>query len=210
MTDSIACLIPAYLKDSEMINVNVTDMEGYFTYVNKTFQERFSFISDNFIGFNSMDTVYEADHQTCINTVQQCFLNPKTPIRVQLRKYVNDYDNFEWTDWEFSVLFNLRGCPVGILCVGYSITEQKNLIQKLISKNQMLESVAQSQAHQLRGPITSLQMLINMLNRNKDSIKKEELALLAVGLLNVDESILKIINMTVDTVQKLNEKSIGQ
>jgi len=206
MTHSIDDLIPKYLKESTILNVNATDMTGNFIYVNESFQERFSFITDDFMGFYSMKTIYQKDHDACIEAVERCFANPNTPARVKLRKPLDGYDKYEWTDWEFSPLFDAEGQPLGVLCVGYAITEQQILIKKLRNSNIMLEKVAQSQAHQLRGPITSLQMILTMLKNNKDVVNEKDLDLLSKALVNVDESIKAIINITVKDKQNVLKK----
>ena len=85
-----------------MLNVNVTDMEGYFIYVNTVFEERFKFITNKFLGYYSMDTIYHEDHEVCTKAVMECIENPLVPVKVELRKPLNNADTFEWTEWEFS------------------------------------------------------------------------------------------------------------
>ncbi len=207
MSEQIADLIPTYLRESEIFNVYVTDMKGYFTYVNKTFQKRFSFINEDLLGVFSLETVCGEDHESCERAVEQCFANPHVPAKVQLRKQIDKGGDYEWTDWEFSLLYNKSGQPIGVLCVGYAITEQKNLIKKLLQKNAALTKVAQAHAHVLRGPLTTLLMAIGLVKRKKEAIAEREIKILLESASKLDESIHTIVNLTIEDQEKTMEEN---
>jgi PAS domain S-box-containing protein len=113
--------LPHYLIHSQLYYVVVVGMDGCYMYVNDCFRQRFSFITDEFIGKHSYIAIYHEDHAKCDAAVQECFANPTKPVRLILRKPDTTVDDFYWTQWEFSVLEN-NGEVIGILCIGHDMT----------------------------------------------------------------------------------------
>ncbi|WP_027003994.1 PAS domain-containing protein [Hugenholtzia roseola] len=118
-----AAFVPDYLKDSNLYSVVVTDLDGNYVFVNNFFKKRFSFLQSSFIGESSLTAIYEEDHLRCRETVALCFQNPDKTIRVRLRKPDTTPDDFYWTEWEFSVLKDENRQPLGVMCIGYDLTE---------------------------------------------------------------------------------------
>lgn len=134
-------LIPNYLKNSGVYYALVTDLQGNYTYVNTLFKQRYAFITDNFIGKSSFIAIYEADHPQCLKTVEACMEDMDAVHFTQLRKPKTSLDDFYWTDWEFSVLKDEHGVPVGIFCLGKDATEfeiAKNSALQLTKKIELI------------------------------------------------------------------------
>jgi len=196
--------IPDFLKESRIFNVNATDMQGNFIYVNDLFAKRFSFITKNFIGFPSLKTVYPADHNACYKAVEACLTPPFKPVKVQLRKPLKDTKEVEWTDWEFSVLFNDDNEPFGVLCVGYAITHLKQSLKKLQLQNEQITKIAQQQAHQIRGPISTLLMALEVFKMKGKHSDESKISLLHQAAHQTDDSIKQIVEEYIDNIRKAN------
>lgn len=123
MDEKFQNLIPDYLHRSQTYSVVITDLEGRYVYVNELFQKRFRFISEDFIGKPAFLAIYPEDHAVCLQAVERCLANPDEIVKIDLRKPDTSEKDFYWTSWEFSVLKNPTGEPIGILCLGHDITE---------------------------------------------------------------------------------------
>ncbi|TAE71646.1 MAG: PAS domain S-box protein [Bacteroidetes bacterium] len=137
----IAKLIPTYLRNSSVYYALVTDLNGNYTYVNPLFQNRYSFVCDDFIGKPSFIAIYEGDQLECLKTVEACLRDIDSIQFVQLRKPNTSLEDFYWTDWEFSVLKDENNAPVGIFCLGKDATEfelAKKTAVKLTEKIELI------------------------------------------------------------------------
>ncbi len=103
-----------------------TDLEGKITFTNELFNQRFGFDAKTIIGRNSLETIVEADHQACIDTVMKCLQNPGQVFRVLLRKPDGD-KGYLWTDWDFFALIDENGQPEAIQCIGVDVTDLHKL-----------------------------------------------------------------------------------
>lgn len=138
--------VPKYLHCSNQNYVIITDLNGFYMYVNPLFQQRFKHVTLNFIGTHSFNSICEKDHELCFNTVKLCLENPDQVFSVILRK--PNYDQSElWTRWEFSVLEDKNTQQkIGIFCIGQDCTENiqtRNEIKTLKYKiNHIIESIS--------------------------------------------------------------------
>ncbi|MFY8187190.1 MAG: hypothetical protein ACOVLC_04455 [Flavobacterium sp.] len=60
-TDIIQKLLPSWIVNSSTYSVSVTDLDGKYLFVNQVFYNRFSFISQNFIGQPFEITMHKDD-----------------------------------------------------------------------------------------------------------------------------------------------------
>ena len=142
--NDIKNLLPEFLLNSETYSLVITDLEGYYIFVNNIFRKNFSFISDDFIGLHSFVTIYPEDHPICLQAVEECFANPEKIVKVQLRKPETNQNYFYWTQWEFSVFKDQNQQPIGILCLGSDITETKRHFTQIEQQEYMLRAIYQS------------------------------------------------------------------
>lgn len=122
--------LPHYLIHSQLYYVAIVGLDGCYMYVNDCFRQRFSFITDEFIGKHSYLTVYQEDYGKCNKAMQDCFANPNQPTNIILRKPSTTTNDFFWTEWEFSVLKNTEQSIIGVLCIGHDITDSQRLSQQ--------------------------------------------------------------------------------
>lgn len=189
--------IPDFLKSSGVFTVAITDLKGVYTYVNDHFRKRFAYLGTEFIGSHSMDSIYEEDHARCQAAVKLCMRSPERAQAVRLRKPLNSQGDFEWTQWEFSLMVNSLEEAEGILCVGHEITALKRAHEKLEANRRQLEQIAYRQVHQLRGPVSSLMMLLETLGNepNRGELSDYLEMLQEVGV-RIDDAIRDIVDLT--------------
>lgn len=121
--------IPAYLQESHLVRVCITDLEGRFVYVNKCFSNRFAYITEDFLGKPFEISVAQQDLAKCHAVVSKCIQAPDQIFEVDLRKPKADGLGHIWIKWEFSLL-QIDNQPAGIRCIGQDITtERKQEVQ---------------------------------------------------------------------------------
>jgi PAS domain S-box-containing protein len=111
------------LLDSQTNYVVRTDMHGNYTYVNKSFTERFG-VSTELLGHSIMHTVHPDDAHKCYQAVEYCLNNRGSVAAIELRKPLSDGSYID-TEWEFLAIFNQHGEPQEIQCVGRDLTAQR-------------------------------------------------------------------------------------
>lgn len=117
------------LHQSSSFYVLKVSMEGKYTYVNKAFAEKFSFIAPSLIGMPFEVTLHPDDLPACQETSYACIANPDKIIPVRLRKPNADGSYF-LSSYEFSAVRNGAGDVAEILCMGYDITETDKAYQE--------------------------------------------------------------------------------
>lgn len=194
-------LIPNWLANSDLIVVAITDMKGNYTYVNKHFQERFSWLSDDLIGLPSALTIHPDDMEICLKAVQECIKYPGKSVRVEIRKPQNKPERYQWTAWEFTLLQDINSVHIGILCLGKDITEVKNLTKKIAEKDNLIFNMTYAQCHDIRGPVASMKGLLELIDFSiSEDIQMvgKYCSYLKEALNKLDNSIKKIVTMGED------------
>ena len=190
--------LPDWIANSRIIAVAMTDMKGDYIYVNRHFHERFFWLSDNLIGKPSSLTIHPDDLQKCDEAVQKCIINPGEFVSVELRKPIGGSENYEWTEWEFSLFQGSSGEPIGILCIGHDITDTKYLLSEVAKKNEVIFKMTHAQAHNIRGPVASMKGLVELIiSNNGEDIESlmQYCSFLQESLDKLDEAINKIVNI---------------
>jgi PAS domain S-box-containing protein len=137
----IESLIPSYLVKSSLFSVVVIDLGGKYVFINDFFKKRFSFLQSKFIGESSLVAIHPEDHAFCLESVAKCFENPEKSVRVQLRKLDTSPNDFSWTEWEFSLLKDAQKKPVGVICIGYDLTETERVSRLAQEFAQKVETI---------------------------------------------------------------------
>lgn len=138
--DEFASLIPEALQQSRTLSVLVADLEGKYVYVNEAHRQRCRFALDEFYGADVLITIHPDDHEKCRVAVRQCLSDPTEPVRVILRK-PERAGSYSVSDWEFSVVNDSNGAPIGILCIGQDMTEAEANARRLKCFYEKLASV---------------------------------------------------------------------
>ncbi|MGY6563076.1 MAG: PAS domain S-box protein [Luteibaculaceae bacterium] len=117
-------LIPDALRNSKMLQVVATDLEGKYIYCSPSFTEKFSFLSNNFIGQLFQLSIHPDDVEKSNQASHKLIVGETQIERLQIRKPSYVLGNYHWTDWEFRLLLDNSGQTLGILCIGFEITEK--------------------------------------------------------------------------------------
>ena len=190
--------IPEWIENSKLIAVAITDMKGNYTYVNRHFNDLFFWLIDDPIGKSSTLTIHPDDVEKCQIAVEECIKNPDSFVSVEIRKPIGNADNYEWTEWEFSLLKGIDGEPLGIFCLGYDITNTKHLGRELLKKDNLILKMNQVQSHDIRGPIASMKGLVDLIVSNDGQdieLMKKYSSYLKVSLDKLDSVIHRIVKM---------------
>lgn len=116
------------ILDMDGLYIIRTDINGNYTYGNKTFLRTFV-ANDDFIGKSGLTHIIEEDHHLAYQTVLQCLEVPGKVVSVYLRK-PSLLGAILWTKWEFMAIVDDDGNPTEIQCVGLNLTKEKELEQK--------------------------------------------------------------------------------
>ncbi len=165
--EELAKLLPPYLLRSQSYSVVITDLEGKYIFVNELFKKRFSFIAADFIGLAFQCTIYEEDVEKCNQAAAYCIMHPNETVSLVLRKPEKDFLGFYWTSWEFSLFKDQNGQSIGILCIGYDITEKAVIQEYLAYSESKLKAILDSS--ESGNLLVSPELKILVLNR---TIKK--------------------------------------
>lgn len=110
------------LQSSKTFYAVITDIKGNYVYANELFLERFSFITNDFVGLPFESTIHKDDIERCNAVAWTCMQDLSARVAVTVRKPVRDYTGFYLTQWEFSAIAE-DGVPIGMFCMGYDVTE---------------------------------------------------------------------------------------
>ena len=119
--------IPSYLQKSDKFYAVITDMIGSYAYVNDLFKKKFAFVADDFVGLPLSVAMHEDDNSQCNEAVEKLLKAPDSIVAVRVRKPSDINGGFFWSDWEFSIVKNEQGEPIGVLCVGVDSSEKELL-----------------------------------------------------------------------------------
>jgi PAS domain S-box-containing protein len=112
-----------------------TDLEGYFTYVNPAFQNKFGY-RGKIVGTFSMDTIIPEDHEKTYQMVEDCLSQPGKMVPVEIRK-PNPDGGYYINHWEFVAITDLEGNPTEIQGVGYDITDRSRYEWRIKNLNEL-------------------------------------------------------------------------
>jgi PAS domain S-box-containing protein len=176
-----------------------TDLEGNYTYMNPFFCQQFRLKPPEWLGKPSIDLIIPADHQACIDTVQQCFMKPGQSHWVILRK--PHHSGIVSTQWEFKLVTDDAGNLLEILCIGHDITslvirqhELQTLVDVTADQNKKLLNFTYIISHNIRSHVANI---IGIIELNDDGTSEEK----EIGWSMIKKSIVGLDA----TIQNLNE-----
>jgi len=144
------------LLDNSAMFIIRTDMEGKYTYANRSFLE--VFVSKekmaHIVGEFSMTYIVPEDHVIAIQAVERCLAHPSRCVLVTLRKPSIMNGAILTTDWEFTAIRNMEGVVSEIQCTGIDVTKQNNIAKELRNAEEHFRSAvnALGEGIVLQGP----------------------------------------------------------
>jgi PAS domain S-box-containing protein len=114
--------IKTLLGESGTYYLIAVDMHSNYSYVNKRYGDIFQPIHGNLVGKHYAVTIHPDDQNTCKIVSQMAFMNPQSVFPATLRKH-DGSGGYIVTRWEYKAMFDEKGVPSGIFCIGHDITE---------------------------------------------------------------------------------------
>lgn len=115
--------VPTWLIHSVTYSAVITDLEGCYAYVNNAFVERFAVLNTKFIGELFTQSIHPDDIDKCMQAAGACIASPGTSVNVILRKPAKKDGQYYSSSWDFSLILDDSGAPIGIIAVGHDLTE---------------------------------------------------------------------------------------
>jgi PAS domain S-box-containing protein len=116
---------------------------------------------------------------------------------------ISHEQQFSFGDWRQVSLEPARdktGKIVGVTLILKDITEQKLNQQRLENKNALLEKIAFIQAHEFRGPLTSVQSLLPLIKEEYAEVDPIQMEMMEDALAKLDKKLLEIIELANEAI----------
>jgi PAS domain S-box-containing protein len=147
--------IAAQVLKSNSIYVLTTDLQGRYTYVNSCFCQSFNVSAQDVIGEDCMSSIVKEDWPLVLKMVRDCSENPGKGVKGTLRKPSGITGEVNTSFWEFRALLDEEGQPAEILCIGYDLSQHRELEKELHFKSRLLDTIGQAAvAFDLNGKVT--------------------------------------------------------
>ena len=173
------------------------DKEMNILYFNKSAEE----LSVNFYGkrMQEQQNLEEFMHHSTRDRVMACFNKALMGEKVQ-EDFKRDYDGrVIWWQLTFNPARDDNGEVIGVTVIMKDITEALLYKLKIEKKNAQLERIAFIQAHELRGPLTSVQSLLALIKDEYGEMDLVYTEKLEEGLLKLDNKIKEIVALSSET-----------
>ncbi|OCX52651.1 hypothetical protein BEL04_14490 [Mucilaginibacter sp. PPCGB 2223] len=99
-----------------------------------------------------------------------------------------------WWEASFEPAFNNDNEIIGVSYLIRNVTDRKLYEQKILEQNQSLLKIAYIQAHEYRGPLTSIMGLMNLIKEENYSAPPEYLKMMETVVNKLDTKIHEVIN----------------
>lgn len=114
--------------------------------------------------------------------------------RVYGERNVNYYPGIDtWWEISYSPARDSNGEIMGVAFNATDITKRKKDEQRVLVQNERLKEITQIQSHQVRGPLTSILGILNLIKEDGYEATKEYLLLLEKAAMQMDENIRQIV-----------------
>ena len=184
----------ALLNDSSFYYIISVNMNGRYTYINNHYRDTFGSIYGPIVGEPYHITMHPDDTNVCGEVAAKCFANPGKIYPATIRKH-DGKGGYVITQWEYKAMFDEKGEPAGMFCLGHDITQYVQQNEKLTDaqiqlnqKNNILQEIAFSQSHLVRSPLANIIGLVKVLEK-----------------MELDQNLKNICQMLLESSNKLDE-----
>ena len=118
------------------------DRLGNFTFTNAEFLKTFRYDKDQLLGTAFYNGISVKDVQRYEMIADECWKNPGVIYKLLIRKYINNTDDFLWTEWELISLQDDTGNVSEIQGIGINVTDKIHAEQ---SKKEAERALLQSE-----------------------------------------------------------------
>lgn len=182
------------LEKSHFFYVIIAGMDGNYRYVNENYAGAFKHISNEIVGKPYFLTMHPDDSKVCQEVSLMCFQYPDQSFPATIRKH-DGKGGYIVTQWEYTAIFDEKGSPSGVFCMGHDITEVVVATQELeVAKTEieeqknLLDQIVWEQSHVLRRPLANIIGLVNILNK-----------------MDIDQNLKNICEMLIESSEQLDQ-----
>lgn len=182
------------LGNSNIYYMVAIDMNSNYSYLNTRYSRIFEPMHGSLIGKYYALTIHEDDQNTCQTVSMQAFSQPDKIFPAIIRKH-DGKGGYVITQWEYKAMWNEKGEPAGVFCIGHDITqymqastELKHAKDSLSKTKSTLAQMAYMQSHVIRKPIANI-LGLSLLLENME----------------VDADLINIVNMIKDSAEELDQ-----
>ena len=118
------------------------DRQGNFTFANSEFLKTFRYDNKQLIGTSFDNGISVKDVERYDVIADECWKNPGVIYKLLIRKYINNTDEFLWTEWELISLQDDTGQVSEIQGIGINVTDKIHAEQ---SKKEAERALLQSE-----------------------------------------------------------------
>lgn len=144
------------------------DMNSNYSYLNRHYQEIFQPIHGNLVGRHYALTIHPDDQNTCKIVSQLAFMHPDHVFPATLRKH-DGSGGYVVTRWEYKAMFDEKGFPTGVFCIGHDITE-------LLKISGELQKAKTENSHALRKHVANILGLGKIIRESNETTDLREAA----------------------------------
>lgn len=151
-------------------------------------------------GYELGDSILHYTTPASISNVISSFNRAMSGERVYGERNLNYYPGIDtWWDVSYSPARDTNGEIMGVSFYATDITNRKRNEQKLLVQNDKLREISQIQSHQIRGPLTSILGILNLIKEDNYQASQEYLLLLEKAAMQMDENIRRIVGINQQT-----------
>lgn len=195
------------LKESEeqyrLIAENATDMItrhdllGFYNYVSTSSYTLLGYAPEDLLGKNAYEFLHPEDLEKVKSGMNE-FLKMGLGIHTTSYRYKKKDGNYVWIESTNKLTFKENtGDIEGVISISRDITERKLFESKLEEKIKELDTFIYRSSHDLKGPLASLQGLINVAKSEVQDIKSTEyLSLIERSVNHLDNILMDLLNIT--------------
>lgn len=153
------------LTSYQLNGVCIIDKQGVFTYVNEKYCDVSGYSKQELIGINH--SILNTDFNTSefYQSVEDVVKKGETWSGVV--KNLSKSKKYYWLNEVISPFFNSKGELLYFICVSTEITEQIKAAELLNKQNEILKEYAFINSHHIRGPLSNILGVVNMLKEDK-------------------------------------------
>ncbi len=203
------------IKESEeqyrLIAENATDMitrhdiDGVYNYVSNSSYTMFGYSPDDMIGKSAYNFLHPEDAEVIKEGLMD-FVKKGLGIYTASYRYKKKDGKYIWIE-STNKLTYIEGTDKigGVISISRDISERKAFELRLEDKIKELDTFIYRSSHDLKGPLASLQGLLNVAKSEvKDSSAIQYLKLIERSVLHLDNILMDLLNITKITQGSLN------
>jgi PAS domain S-box-containing protein len=201
-------------KAYRLLAENLTDMitrhdlRGVYNYVSASSYSLLGFLPEELIGKLSLDFLHPDDRER-IEKEYRAFIASGEGVYTASYRYRSQQGKYIWIESTNKFTYGTDAVPDGIISTSRDISDRKNFELKLEEKIRELDTFIYRSSHDLKGPLASLQGLINVAKTEiKDATSLQYFAMVDRSVKHLDTLLMDLLNITRIAQGSLNLVSI--